>query len=148
MSIASTSDSESALWNAVTSSAEYSRGRHARGLWLKNWMALQRRSTPRWTAFAGPPAGETCAPISIGTGRPRSVACCVHAREVPSVADRGAAHRQREDGTVQLAPGAGSGRADRAADRGHRPPAVDAGERPGHLRRARVAGHRLGRGAG
>ena len=46
---------------------EYSRGFHARGFWLKIWIARQPRSTPRSTAFAGPPAGETWAPISMRT---------------------------------------------------------------------------------
>jgi len=32
---------------------------------LKIWIARAPRSIPRSTAFAGPPAGETCAPISI-----------------------------------------------------------------------------------
>src|SRR6478752_6137834 len=36
----------------------------ARGLWLKIWIERQPRSRPRSTAFAGPPAGETCAPIN------------------------------------------------------------------------------------
>ena len=51
--------------NAATSSSAYERGFHARGFWLKNWIACAPRSTPRATAFAGPPAGETAAPISI-----------------------------------------------------------------------------------
>jgi hypothetical protein len=34
---------------------------------LKIWIACAPRSTPRATAFAGPPAGETCEPISIGS---------------------------------------------------------------------------------
>jgi hypothetical protein len=32
---------------------------------LKIWIAFAPRSMPRAIAFAGPPAGETCAPISI-----------------------------------------------------------------------------------
>src|SRR5271169_6517771 len=36
-----------------------------RGDWLKIWIARQPRSTPRSTAFGRPPAGETCAPISM-----------------------------------------------------------------------------------
>ena len=43
---------------------------HWRGLWLKIWIAVQWRSSPRLTAFAGPPAGETCAPISTGPRLP------------------------------------------------------------------------------
>ena len=35
-------------------------------LWLKIWIDRQARSSPRFTAFAGPPAGETWAPINIG----------------------------------------------------------------------------------
>ena len=38
----------------------------ARGFWLKIWIERQPRSSPRSTAFAGPPAGETWAPINIG----------------------------------------------------------------------------------
>ena len=37
-----------------------------RGDWLKIWIARQPRCSPRSIAFARPPAGETCAPISIG----------------------------------------------------------------------------------
>ena len=47
----------------------------ARGLWLKIWIERQPRSSPRSTAFAGPPAGETWAPISMA-GR-RLMASCV-----------------------------------------------------------------------
>src|SRR5271170_4615271 len=36
-----------------------------RGDWLKIWIARQPRSTPRSIALARPPAGETCAPISM-----------------------------------------------------------------------------------
>ena len=54
-----------AMRKSATSSSEYSRGRQARGLWLKNWIERQPSATPRSTAFAGPPAGETWAPISI-----------------------------------------------------------------------------------
>ena len=50
---------------AATSSSWYSRTRHARGFWLKNWIAWAPRSSPRPTAFAGPPAGDTWAPTSI-----------------------------------------------------------------------------------
>ena len=56
-----------AAWKASTSSGGYSRGFHARGFWLKIWMAWQPRSTPRSTALATPPAGETWAPINIRT---------------------------------------------------------------------------------
>ena len=50
---------------AATSSALYSRGAHARGFWLKIWIERAPFSTPRSTALAGPPAGETWAPISM-----------------------------------------------------------------------------------
>ena len=40
----------------------------ARGFWLKIWMERAPRSVPRSTAFAGPPLGETWAPISILRG--------------------------------------------------------------------------------
>src|SRR3954470_13340862 len=141
MTSASTREPSIAAWKAFTSSAPYSRDFQARGFWLKIWIARQSRSTPRATALAGPPAGETWAPISIGPGRlaaarkrsplarPR-VACLPHAGTVPSLADRGAAHREREDGALQLAARARAGRPARAAHRGHRPRALDARERP------------------
>src|SRR3954470_13174576 len=62
---ASRSLSAIAVWKSAISSSEYSRGRQARGLWLKNWIERQPSATPRSTAFAGPPAGETWAPINI-----------------------------------------------------------------------------------
>jgi hypothetical protein len=40
---------------------------------LKIWIASHPRSTPRSTARASEPAGDTCAPISIGEGL-----SCVH----------------------------------------------------------------------
>src|SRR5919204_5094707 len=55
-----------ASWNAVTCASEYTVGFQARGFWLKIWIASQPFSTPRSTALAGPPAGETCAPMSMG----------------------------------------------------------------------------------
>src|SRR3954454_7050185 len=145
MSRAPTSASAIAARKSATSSAEYSRGRQARGLWLKIWMARQPRSVPRSTALAGPPAGETWAPISIGPGRFASVASCVHARALRSFADGRAPHRWGADGTVQLAPGPGPRRRARAAHRGHRPRALHAGERRADLRGAALAGARLGR---
>src|SRR6476469_3546688 len=63
---ASTLEAASVSRNSTASSSVYSRARHARGLWLKNWIASAPRSTPRSTARAGPPAGETWAPTSIG----------------------------------------------------------------------------------
>src|SRR3954471_15804612 len=81
-----------AAWNSATSSGEYTRGRHARGLWLKNWIASQPRSLPRSTAFAGPPAGETCAPMSMRSGRPRFMACCVQMRVRFAPSPTGALH--------------------------------------------------------
>src|SRR6476661_6149191 len=69
MSSASTwPEASSASRNSATASSEYTEGRHIRGLWLKIWMDWQPRSSPRCTAFAGPPAGETWAPISMGGG--------------------------------------------------------------------------------
>src|SRR5579875_2114650 len=54
-----------------------------RGDWLKIWIARQPRSTPRCTAFASPPAGETCAPIStVREGGPRRLACAAHPMRV------------------------------------------------------------------
>src|SRR3954469_11343168 len=58
----------SAARNSAICSSEYTVGFHARGFWLKIWMDWQPRSSPRCTAFAGPPAGETWAPISMGGG--------------------------------------------------------------------------------
>src|ERR687884_940122 len=68
------------------------RGFHARGFWLKNWIERQFRSTPRCTAFAGPPAGETCAPMSMESGRPRFMACCVQMRVRFAPSPTGALH--------------------------------------------------------
>src|SRR3954452_5539725 len=81
-----------AAWNSATSSGEYTRGRHARGLWLKNWIASQPRSVPRSTAFAGPPAGETCAPMSMRSGRSRFMPCCVQMRVRFAPSPTGALH--------------------------------------------------------
>src|SRR5918996_3566419 len=50
---------------AAKSSSEYRVGRHARGLWLKIWIASASRSTPRSTARSSPPAVETWIPISM-----------------------------------------------------------------------------------
>ena len=60
--------------------------------------------------------------------------------------NRRAAHRRREDGTVQLAPRPRLGRPVRAAHRGHGPRALDPGERRADPRRAPLARARLGRG--
>src|SRR5690348_2261103 len=78
-----------AVLKAAISSSEYSRGRHARGLWLKNWIERQPRATPRSTAFAGPPAGETWAPISI---RPAVLASCPAMRVRFAPSPTGALH--------------------------------------------------------
>src|SRR3954452_21849480 len=67
MSSASTGAPAIASRKAATSSPEYSRGRQARGFWLKIWIARAPFSTPRSTAFAGPPAGETWAPMSTAS---------------------------------------------------------------------------------
>ena len=76
-----------------------SRGRHARGLWLKNWIASQPRSSPRCTALAGPPAGETWAPMSMAA----CASILRHEGPLRSLADRRAARRRRAHGAVQLA---------------------------------------------
>src|SRR5215203_3164070 len=94
-------------------------GRHWRGDWLKTWIAVQPRSTPRACACTRPPAVDTWAPISI-VGDEGSL------RTVP---DGRPAHRRRAHGTVQLASGAPPRRAVRPAHRGHRPRAIHAGER-------------------
>src|SRR4051812_2855523 len=145
MTSASMSEPAIASLNAATFSSSYTVGFHCRGLWLKIWMARQPRSVPRSTALAGPPAGETWAPISIGPGRFASLASCVHARAVRSFADGRAPHRWGADGTVQLAPGPRPRRRARAAHRGHRSRALHAGERRADLRGAALAGARLGR---
>ena len=62
------------------------------------------------------------------------------------VAHRCPAHRWRQDGTLQLAGGPRDGRFAGAADRRHRPRALDAGERRADPRGAALAGARLGRG--
>ena len=64
------------------------------------------------------------------------------------LADRRPAHRRRADGTLQLARRAPCRRRAGAADRGHRPRALDRRERRADPRRAALAGARLGRGAG
>src|SRR5918997_1750709 len=64
----STSESAIAERKSATSSAEYTRGFHWRGFWLKIWIERARRSRPRSTAFAGPPEGETWTPSSMATG--------------------------------------------------------------------------------
>src|SRR4051794_40008682 len=115
-----------------------------RGDWLKIWIAWAPRSWPRSTAFAGPPAGETWAPMSMGRAKLASVA---DAPSLRSLADRRPAHRRGPDRAVQLAGRAPRRRHVRPAHRGHRPRALDARERPADPRRARVARARLRRGA-
>src|SRR3954469_11114186 len=78
-----------AVWKSAISSSEYSRGRHARGLWLKNWIERQPSATPRATAFAGPPAGETWAPINI---RAAVLASCLAMRVRFAPSPTGALH--------------------------------------------------------
>src|SRR5687768_4961657 len=108
-----------------------------RGDWLNTCIASQPRSTARSYAGTRPPAVDTWAPTSIaadeGTFR--------------AFSNRRAAHRRREDGTVQLAPRARIGGPVRAADRGHRPRALDSRERRADPRCAPLARARLGRGA-
>ena len=70
-----------------------------------------------------------------------------HQGEIRAQSDRRAAHRRRQDGTVQLASGPRSGRPDGAAHRGHRPRALHAGERRPDPGGAALARARLGRGA-
>ncbi len=71
-------------------------GRHMRGDWLKICIASPPISTARPCAFTRPPEVETCPPTSIGSSNE-------HEGQIRAVADGGAAHRRREDGTVQLA---------------------------------------------
>ena len=88
---------------------------------------------------------ETWAPISMSNDSNREIAS---QSEVRPVADGRAAHRWSADGTVQLAPGPPRRRRAGAADRGHRPRALDAGERRADPGRAALARARLGRGPG
>src|SRR3954454_25287521 len=100
---------------------------------------------PRCTAFAGPPAGETCAPMSMEIWTPALPAMlCPDARAIRSLADGRPAHRGCANGTVQLAPGPRARRCVPPPDRGHGPRAVDAGERRADLRRPALARARLG----
>src|SRR3954462_10645552 len=95
---------------------------------------------PRCTAFAGPPAGETCAPMSMEIWTPALHAMlCPDARAIRSLADGRPAHRGCADGTVQLAPRPGSRRRVPAAHRGHRSRALDPRERRADIRRAALA---------
>ena len=123
--------------NSATSSGFQRVGRHWRGDWLNTCIASQPRSTARSCASTRPPAVDTCAPTSIAADE----------GSIRAFSNRRAAHRRREDGTVQLAPRARLGRPVRAAHRGHRPRALDAGERGPDPRRAALARARLGRGA-
>ena len=72
---------------------------------------------------------------------------CPDARAIRSLTDGRPAHRGCADGTVQLAPGPRQRRPVPAPDRGHRPRALDPGERRADLRRPALARARLGRGA-
>src|SRR3954469_6862254 len=65
MSRAETPDSGRFASQSAISSSLYSRGFHARGFWLKIWIASQPFSRARSSALAGPPAGETWAPMSM-----------------------------------------------------------------------------------
>src|SRR6266540_4989116 len=107
-----------------------------RGDWLNTCIASQPRSTARSCACTRPPAVDTWAPTSIAADE----------GTVRAFSNRRAAYRRREDGPVQLAPGARLGRPVRPQDRGHRPRALDAGERRADPRRAALARARLGRG--
>src|SRR5438132_9872051 len=99
-----------------------------RGDWLKIWIARQPRSTPRSIAFGSPPAVETCAPISMRADYEGSLRAVAHG---------GAAHRRGPHGAVQLAARASRAGAARAADRGHRPRALE--PREGGLDHRRAA---------
>ena len=79
--------------------------------------------------------------------RGRQLASHADEGSLRAFSNRRAAHRRREDGTVQLAPRPRLGRRVRAAHRGHRPRALHAGERRADPRRAALARARLGRGA-
>src|SRR4051812_17666559 len=147
MSRAETPDSGRFASQSAISSSLYSRGFQARGFWLKIWIASQPFSRPRSSALAGPPAGDTWAPMS--TAGEDTLARRVlrpAPRPLRPVAHRGAAHRRRPDGALQLAARPRKGWRARPAHRGHRPRALDARERPADPRRPRVARPRLRRG--
>src|ERR1700719_1842769 len=98
--------------------------------WLKIWIARQPRSTPRSIALARPPAGETCAPISMRADYEGSLR---------TIADGRAAHRRRADRPVAHGGTAPQRGRARAAHRAHRPGALDARERGADHRRAALA---------
>ena len=79
------------------------RGFQARGLWLKNWIERQLRSTPRCTAFAVRRRGDVCTDQhGIWTPAPHGK-LCPDARPLRTLPDWRPAHRGCADGTVQLA---------------------------------------------
>src|SRR3954451_13926414 len=78
-----------AVWKSAISSSEYSRGRHARGLWLKNWIERQPSAAPRATAFARPPAAEAGGPLNI---RAAVLASCLAMRVRFAPSPTGALH--------------------------------------------------------
>ena len=97
-----------------------------------------RRSTPRSTALTSPPAVETCAPISM-TSEPLRV------RFAPS--PTGALHiGGARTALYNWLHARGRGGDAGAADRGHRPRALDPGERRADPRRPALARAGLGRG--
>src|SRR5690348_1195365 len=110
-----------------------------RGLWLKIWIAWAPACAPRSTALAGPPAGETWAPMYM-------TRVLLDASPVRPFADRRPPHRRRAHGALQLAHGPRQRRDAGAAHRGHRSRAFDARERRTDPRRAGVAAARLRRG--
>ena len=100
-----------------------------RGLWLKIWIDSQPRSVAALDRV-GEAAGG-------GNMRADQHASSDNSRlEICPLADRRAAHRRREDGTLQLARRPPRRRRAGAADRGHRPRALDRGERRADPRRA------------
>ena len=113
---------------------------HARGDWLKIWIARAPERGPALDraveAARGRDVGARLASVRLR-----------HESSLRSFPDRRPAHRRRPHGVVQLAARAQRRRALRAADRRYRPRALHARERRADPRRAALARARLGRGA-
>ena len=102
---------------------------------------------PALERLVSPPAVETCAPISIGAQFLREPPSPPRLRFAPS--PTGALHiGGARTALYNWLAGAAVGRRAGAADRGHRPRALDPREHRADPRRAALARARLGRGAG